>query len=170
MRTWQTPESEETKQKVERVDVNVQIDDSYYVDVGGAQKRWQCPNCEKSYTSKYNLVTHILGHSGIKPHACSRCGKLFKQLSHLHTHMLTHQGTRPHKCQVCHKAFTQTSHLKRHMMQHSEVKPHNCRVCGRGFAYSLPLGLALGSPIFPSGCEGKLGVALESLQGLRDLT
>ena len=30
------------------------------------------------------------------------------------------------------------------------------------------LGLALGSPIFPSGCAGKLGVALESLQGLRD--
>ena len=30
---------------------------------------------------------------------------------------------------------------------------------------SLPLGWALGSPIFPSGCEGKLGVALESLQG-----
>ena len=28
----------------------------------------------------------------------------------------------------------------------------------------LPLGLALGSPILPSGCEGKLGVALESLQ------
>ena len=35
---------------------------------------------------------------------------------------------------------------------------------------SLPLGLALGSPIFPSGSEGKLGVALESLQGRRDLT
>ena len=29
------------------------------------------------------------------------------------------------------------------------------------------LGLALGSPIFPSGCEGKLGVTLESLQGRR---
>ena len=27
--------------------------------------------------------------------------------------------------------------------------------------FSLPLGLALGSPIFPSSCEGKLGVALE---------
>ena len=27
----------------------------------------------------------------------------------------------------------------------------------------------LGSPIFPSGCEGKLGVALESLQGRRDV-
>ncbi|XP_053144126.1 zinc finger protein 366 [Hemicordylus capensis] len=132
-------EQDESKQKVERVDVNIQIDDSYYVDVGGEQKRWQCPMCEKSYTSKYNLVTHILGHSGIKPHACSRCGKLFKQLSHLHTHMLTHQGTRPHKCQVCHKAFTQTSHLKRHMMQHSDVKPYSCRICGRGFAYPSEL-------------------------------
>ena len=30
--------------------------------------------------------------------------------------------------------------------------------------------MALGSPIFPSGCEGKLGVVLESLQGRRDLT
>ena len=27
------------------------------------------------------------------------------------------------------------------------------------------LGLALGSPIFPSSCEGKLGIALQSLQG-----
>ena len=35
---------------------------------------------------------------------------------------------------------------------------------------SLPLGLALGSPIFPSSCQGKLGVALDSLQGQRDLT
>ena len=34
---------------------------------------------------------------------------------------------------------------------------------------SLPLGLALGSPIFPSGCEGKLGSALELLQGKSDL-
>ena len=34
----------------------------------------------------------------------------------------------------------------------------------------LPLGLGLGSPNFPSSCEGKLGFALESLQGRRDLT
>ncbi|KAG7481417.1 hypothetical protein MATL_G00066650 [Megalops atlanticus] len=123
----------------EKHSVTVHIDDSYYVDVGGEQKRWKCRMCEKSYTSKYNLVTHILGHSGIKPHGCGQCGKLFKQLSHLHTHMLTHQGARPHKCQVCHKAFTQTSHLKRHMMQHSDVKPYSCGVCGRGFAYPSEL-------------------------------
>ena len=48
--------------------------------------------------------------------------------------------------------------------------PRGSPVPGYDGDLSLPLGLALGSPIFPSGCEGKLGVALESLQGLRDLT
>ena len=32
----------------------------------------------------------------------------------------------------------------------------------------LPLGLALGSPIFPSGCEGTLGVSLQSCLTLCD--
>ncbi|TRY99178.1 hypothetical protein DNTS_027636 [Danionella cerebrum] len=127
------------RMQIDRLDINVQIDESYCVDVGEGLKRWKCRMCEKSYTSKYNLVTHILGHNGIKPHECMHCGKLFKQPSHLQTHLLTHQGTRPHKCTVCKKAFTQTSHLKRHMLQHSEVKPYSCRFCGRGFAYPSEL-------------------------------
>ena len=35
--------------------------------------------------------------------------------------------------------------------------------------FRLPLGLALGNPISHSSSEGNLGVALESLQGQRDL-
>ena len=35
--------------------------------------------------------------------------------------------------------------------------------------FRLPLVSDLGSPIFHSNCKGKLGVALESLQGQRDL-
>ena len=34
---------------------------------------------------------------------------------------------------------------------------------------SLPLGLALGSPIFPSGCEGKLGVVHRHCPWWREL-
>ena len=48
--------------------------------------------------------------------------------------------------------------------------PLGSQASSRGEAKDSALGLALGSPIFPSGCEGKLGVALESLQGRRDLT
>lgn len=136
---WSDPEGLARRMQIDRLDINVQIDESYCVDVGEGLKRWKCRMCEKSYTSKYNLVTHILGHSGIKPHECLHCGKLFKQPSHLQTHLLTHQGTRPHKCTVCEKAFTQTSHLKRHMLQHTDVKPYSCRFCGRGFAYPSEL-------------------------------
>ena len=68
--------------------------------------------------------------------------------------------------------------LEKEMATHSSVLAWRIPGTGEpaaGFSsydgeFSLPLGLALGSPIFPSGCEGKLGVALESLQGLRDLT
>lgn len=138
--TWADSENPAARRvQIDRLDVNVQIDESYCVDVGEGLKRWKCRMCEKSYTSKYNLVTHILGHSGVKPHECLHCGKLFKQPSHLQTHLLTHQGTRPHKCTVCKKAFTQTSHLKRHMLQHSDIKPYSCRFCGRGFAYPSEL-------------------------------
>ncbi|NWU68277.1 ZN710 protein, partial [Pterocles burchelli] len=133
------PSERSKKAQLDRLDINVQIDDSYLVEAGDRQKRWQCRMCEKSYTSKYNLVTHILGHNGIKPHSCPHCSKLFKQPSHLQTHLLTHQGTRPHKCGVCGKAFTQTSHLKRHMLLHSDIKPYSCRFCGRGFAYPSEL-------------------------------
>ena len=71
--------------------------------------------------------------------------------------------------------FTFTFHfhaLEKEMAPHSSILAW--RIPGTGEPDGLlsmgPLGLALGSPIFPSGCEGKLGVALESLQGRRDLT
>lgn len=97
----------------ERMEVSVRIDDTQYVQVGNG-KRWQCNECDKSYTTKHNLVMHILDHSGIKPHLCLKCGKYFKQLSHLNTHMLTHDQIKPHTCNLCGKGFTQISHLKRH--------------------------------------------------------
>ena len=54
------------------------------------------------------------------------------------------------------------------------LEPRGFSRVGAGFSssdgdFSLPLVLSLGSPIFPSSWEGKLGVVLESLQGQRDL-
>lgn len=119
----------------DRLEINIRIDDSQLVQHGD-QKRWQCHLCEKSYTTKHNLVTHILDHNGIKPHLCMVCGKYFKQLSHLNTHMLTHDNIKPHVCSICSKSFTQVSHLKRHQAVHlSEDRPHKCDDCGRSFVF-----------------------------------
>ncbi|XP_071117976.1 uncharacterized protein [Haliotis cracherodii] len=124
--------------EMERMDVHVKIDDSQCITVGD-QKRWQCHKCPKNYTTKHNLVTHILDHSGIKPHLCMVCGKYFKQLSHLNTHMLTHDNIKPHVCSLCGKGFTQVSHLKRHQAVHLDNKPYICDICNRGFAYPSEL-------------------------------
>ena len=68
------------------------------------------------------------------------------------------------------------------LRRHSGQGPHLAKTLEpRGFSrvaagfssydgdFRLPRGLALGIPIFHSSCEGKLGVALESLQVQRDL-
>ncbi|KAI0208149.1 hypothetical protein LSAT2_007149 [Lamellibrachia satsuma] len=122
----------------ENVDVNVHIEENQYILVDG-QRRWKCLMCPKIYSSKHNLVTHIFGHNGIKPHCCPVCGKLFKQTSHLQTHALTHSNVKPYSCQVCGRAFTQSSHVKRHMAVHMARRPHVCDLCDRGFVYPSEL-------------------------------
>lgn len=133
-----TDEEEKLHKLLDRMEINVQILDSQLIQ-HGEQKRWQCQLCSKSYTTKHNLVTHILDHNGIKPHLCMVCGKYFKQLSHLNTHMLTHDNIKPHICNICGKEFTQISHLKRHQTVHLDSRPYICDLCGRGFAYPSEL-------------------------------
>ncbi|KAK2171514.1 hypothetical protein NP493_1055g00028 [Ridgeia piscesae] len=122
----------------ESMDISVHIEESQCILVDG-QRRWKCLMCPKIYSSKHNLVTHIFGHNGIKPHCCQICGKLFKQTSHLQTHALTHSNVKPYTCQVCGRAFSQASHVKRHMAVHMERRPHVCHLCDRGFVYPSEL-------------------------------
>ena len=63
-----------------KVDSLVQVEESQCIMVDN-QKRWKCSQCPKMYSTKHNLITHMLGHKGIKPHFCSLCGKYFKQVA-----------------------------------------------------------------------------------------
>ena len=114
------------------------INDSFKIKIKG-KWRWQCNKCEKDYSSKYCLMTHLVGHTGIKPHVCTECGKAFKQLSHLNTHQLRHAGVRPHTCTECGKTFVQSSHLKRHMKTHNPEDALHCNLCPRRFTYPSEL-------------------------------
>lgn len=142
---WSKPKRDgytrkEEDSEIDRLDINVRIEDDQFAG-HGENKRWLCRLCPKSYTTKHNLVAHILDHSDIKPHLCLVCGKYFKQLSHLNTHMLTHDNIKPHVCTICNKGFTQISHLKRHETVHMGSKPYICDICNRGFAYPSELRL-----------------------------
>ena len=62
-----------------------------------------------------------------KPFQCDICQKSFTQKASMTTHILTiHEGKKPHQCEICDERFTMKHHMKRHLKSaHSlvEVKP-----------------------------------------------
>lgn len=123
--------------KKAKTNAQVVVDSTQCV-VEGDRKRWKCNLCEKSYTTKNNLVIHMLDHQGVKRHQCPTCGHSFRQLGHLNTHILTHDNTKPHTCGRCGKGFTQASHLKRHQVIHGRAS-NVCDRCQRTFTYHSDL-------------------------------
>ena len=50
------------------------------VSINLGKNNFQCPLCEKSYSSKRNLQLHIKSiHEGVKSYKCSYCPKSFTQ-------------------------------------------------------------------------------------------
>jgi uncharacterized membrane-anchored protein len=62
LKSIETENDDELHKHLDRMEIDVQILDSQLIQ-NGEQKRWQCQICSKSYTTKHNLVTHILGLS-----------------------------------------------------------------------------------------------------------
>ena len=51
-----------------------------------------------SFRQAGTLKTHMLSHSGMKPHKCGQCEKSFRVAANLKTHILTHTGVKKHSC------------------------------------------------------------------------
>ncbi len=79
-----------------------------------------------------------------RPHPCEVCDKRFSQKCNLITHMRLHTGERPYGCTFCEKRFTQKGNLDAHIKTHgggvaagggvANNKPFNCGTCGKKFA------------------------------------
>ncbi|KAJ1340331.1 hypothetical protein BSLG_005033 [Batrachochytrium salamandrivorans] len=39
----------------------------------------RCPQCDKEFSKPYSLKSHMVVHSGIKPHSCEECGHFCSQ-------------------------------------------------------------------------------------------
>ena len=98
-------------------------------------KKFICSFCQKEFTNKSSVKSHIRVHTGEKPFRCETCGKEFSQKGHLTIHARIHSGEKPFKCDDCEKSFSNHSNLVTHRRIHTGEKPFRCEFCGKSFSY-----------------------------------
>ncbi|KAJ1121416.1 hypothetical protein NDU88_009525 [Pleurodeles waltl] len=100
------------------------------------RKPHACTECDKRFTLKSKLISHLKIHTGERPFTCSECGKTFRDTILLRKHQLIHTEEKPYSCSECGKTFSVKGYLFRHQKIHTGKKPHLCKVCGRGFTHA----------------------------------
>ncbi|GIY09131.1 hypothetical protein CDAR_534981 [Caerostris darwini] len=86
------------------------------VRISKSLKRHQCPFCFYSSTNATHVKDHVLTHTGERPYRCASCDKGFTRKSSLKSHILLLHTIKPKvKCPLCDASYTQQHDLRSHM-------------------------------------------------------
>ena len=109
---------------------------NYHMDYTHLKKTLQCPQCEKSFSTKQTVARHIkVVHEGIpveKNHICDKCSRSYSDNGKLMRHIKTfHDKIYEFKCEICPKEYAKKDQLKHHMESVHEKVRMKCDICGK---------------------------------------
>lgn len=90
-----------------------------------ASRNFECEVCQKTFTQRALLMTHIKTHIAERAYKCRICYKEFKTSGNRWTHEKIH-GDRKHKCHLCTAAFHQAQTLRNHIKRHERDELLSC--------------------------------------------
>ena len=103
--------------------------------------RWQCPYCDKVFSFKTNLATHVKEKHAASPPSftCSHCSKVFSSKQGMSKHVkIFHSASPPafFACPHCDKVFLHKGGLARHVKRLHQAKQPAiaCQHCEKVFS------------------------------------
>jgi uncharacterized Zn-finger protein len=100
---------------------------------------FECDQCQKTFSRKYNLNLHIQSNCKNlkKKYKCNECEKSFEKKKYLKRHVdRIHLKIKPLRfiCDECEAPFEEKKCLEHHTNKvHLNLKPYECDLCNRAF-------------------------------------
>ena len=88
------------------------------------EKEYSCPNCEKSFNQKGNLMQHLETYN-TKKYSCDQCEQIYENRRSLQRHMSVHNNPELTYCVECSKTFASTERLMYHYNSFHKQKGNN---------------------------------------------
>lgn len=96
-----------------------------------------CPQCSRTFKSRFNLKRHIKIHRPIaekRIYPCPQCDRKFQTKDYVFRHIkFVHEEIRPFICEECGEGTHTETTLREHMLKHTDYAPFECEICKKGF-------------------------------------